>query len=648
MARLERKPAERVARLGLIVQLVTGVLAVYFRMLSEASTAWVYCFQALIGVLVWIITLIHLRQSRMAEEEQEDWERLQAERAAGGARGQLFEQDEILAFSARNRLRIIEKYIAPTFALVTAVLMALVVGVGLLARGVFAPDVVVSQGVLISTFAFGAAAFVLFLIATYASGMSRQPEWRALRAGASYMMFSALYALLAAAALALGYVHFPGWDDILAYVMLAGMAVVGVEIFLNFVLDFYRPRVEGVESRAAYDSRLLGLLAQPGGVFKTVSATLDYQFGFKVSQTWFYRFIEQAIAPLILFQILTLYLLSCVVIVGPEQKGVVERFGRFSEARDVLEPGAYLKWPWPFERVYRFPANEVKEIHLGHAGEPAAGQDELWTVAHYKEEYNVMVAAPQTDRFESTREAVAGEDRGAKDVPVNLLVATTTVRYKIKDVKDWYYKAVQPEELLEAVCEREQIKYMAGVDLLNVMGPGRAQASVDLRDRMQTAADGLKLGVQIIGVGVEGIHPPVAEDVPRAFHEVVNAYTDKDVKVLTAQTDALRTLGEAQAEATRTMLLARGDYATRVNLAKAETERFMKIQKEAYAVAPEVYKSREFMSALEKGLENPRKIVIGVKGLNSEHVRLNLEDASLPDITSIPKFESEQKPEPKK
>ena len=111
--------------------------------------------------------------------------------------------------------------------------------------------------------------------------------------------------------------------------MLGLMAILAIEILLNFVLDFYRPRVEGVEERPAYDSRLLGLLLTPAGLFKTVSATLDYQFGFRVSQTWFYRFTEQWIAPLILFDILTLYVLTCFVVVGPEQQGVLERCGVF-------------------------------------------------------------------------------------------------------------------------------------------------------------------------------------------------------------------------------------------------------------------------------------------------------------------------------
>ena len=186
---------------------------------------------------------------------------------------------------------------------------------------------------------FAVATFVFFLFAKYAAGMSRQAEWRPLRAAASFMMLNTLFA--AVTVISHGVARFgigDDFDDPCAYAMLGVMGVVAIEILINFVFDFYRPRVEGVEERPAYDSRLLGILVMPTGLLKTVSATLDYQFGFRVSQTWLYRFTEQWIAPLILFDLVTLYLLTSFVVVGPEQQGVLER-------RGVFQRGAAARLP---------------------------------------------------------------------------------------------------------------------------------------------------------------------------------------------------------------------------------------------------------------------------------------------------------------
>ena len=76
----------------------------------------------------------------------------------------------------------------------------------------------------------------------------------------------------------------------------------------------------GRPGRLVYDSRLVGLLAEPEGLFTTAAHALDYQFGFKVSETWFYRFLEKALAWLILLQIAVLVPSTSLVFVSPANR----------------------------------------------------------------------------------------------------------------------------------------------------------------------------------------------------------------------------------------------------------------------------------------------------------------------------------------
>ncbi len=167
------------------------------------------------------------------------------------------------------------------------------------------------------------------------------------------------------------------------YLIPAIMALVGVELLLNLMLDIYRPRVPGQERRPPYDSRLLSLFAEPEGVLKTVATTLDYQFGFKVSETWFYRFMERAIVPLVLVQVLALWLLSAVVVVDQQEVAFVETLGvAHVSAQDAergllatpLQPGYYLKWPWPISVARFVPAYRVRNVTMGKVYEPTAGR----------------------------------------------------------------------------------------------------------------------------------------------------------------------------------------------------------------------------------------------------------------------------------
>src|SRR5512140_2202336 len=128
-------------------------------------------------------------------------------------------------------------------------------------------------------------------------------------------------------------------------------------------MDIYRPRLKGQYIRSAFESRLLGLISETGGILYTAANAIDYQFGFKVSQTWFFQLLEKAIAPLILFSIVTLYLLTCITIVQPDEKGIIERFGK-PIIENQIGPGLHLKLPWPIDIAYNYPVNRILQINV--------------------------------------------------------------------------------------------------------------------------------------------------------------------------------------------------------------------------------------------------------------------------------------------
>ena len=156
---------------------------------------------------------------------------------------------------------------------------------------------------------------------------------------------------------------FPKVDLYVAHVLCGLLALVALETLIQLVLEIYRPRVKGKVERPLYESRLVGLLGQPEGLITTAAQALDYQFGFKVSETWFYRFFERALGWLLLLQVGALVLSTCVVFIEAGEQGLLEHFGRLVESRSPLGPGAHLKWPWPIDRVYRYPHRADSDLH---------------------------------------------------------------------------------------------------------------------------------------------------------------------------------------------------------------------------------------------------------------------------------------------
>ena len=134
-------------------------------------------------------------------------------------------------------------------------------------------------------------------------------------------------------------------------------------------LEIYRPRLKGKVVHPLYDSRLVGLVSHPEGVFSTAASALDYQFGFKVSDTWFYQFLKINFPWLALAQLALLLVSSGFVFINPGEQALLERLGRPVVGREVLGPGLHLKWPYPIDDIHRFRTEEVQSSTVG--GQPA-------------------------------------------------------------------------------------------------------------------------------------------------------------------------------------------------------------------------------------------------------------------------------------
>src|SRR6185369_10550162 len=190
---------------------------------------------------------------------------------------------------------------------------------------------------------------------------------RLLRPGASYLLLGAYLCFVVVASVAAVEGGFPRVDLYAARALCVLLALNALETMVNLVLEIYRPRVKGQQARLLYESRLVGLLSQPEGLITTAAQALDYQFGFKVSETWFYRFLEKALAWLILIQFVVLVLSSCFVFINPGEQALLERFGKPVANNYVLEPGLHLKLPWPLDKIYRFRTEEIQSFNIGAA-----------------------------------------------------------------------------------------------------------------------------------------------------------------------------------------------------------------------------------------------------------------------------------------
>jgi len=640
-----------VALWGLGVHVVLGVVALLVAlwtktedapaMLSPQYAGWVL----LAGVPVWFLCLLHVRQKRLADEEAVDWERLMKERESAGGRGALFEVEEGEAFLMRHRLRSFERIWLPVASLfivaILGVLFFLLVWRGVLGVKVAQVEQSLNYGkILLAVCFLLVEAFAAFLLGMFAAGMAKEAVWRDIRPGASYMMFGAACLGLAIVGFVASWFRFYVVELIVCWLIAVSFALIAAETLLNFIINRYRPRTPGTEVRFAYDSRLLELVTSPGSLLSTAASTLDYQFGFKVSDTWFYRFMERMIAPIILFDLLALYVLSCVVIVDTSERAVVERFGSpFTRAGQLrlLGPGLHLKYPWPVDKAYRVPVRQAHALVIGRGREVEGVTDWLWTQEHFEDEYKVLVATEVTEREE--------ENEKDRPPPVNFLATTLSLHYRVRDdaesIRNYVYRVSDVERLLKSIAYRELTKYMASVDFYDAMCTQRHAVGEELRRRIQNAPDIRDLGIEVFFAGIQGIHPPVEDGVGEAFERVVAAQEEKEATILKAQAYAVEQVRLAEFDARRLIVQAQGEAVEREILARADAERFEK-QLALYRLAPRIFRLWHFFDAALEGLRKCRKYVVLAEDYDHLVTIIDVTQTKAPSLLRVGKIGEEE------
>ena len=204
-----------------------------------------------------------------------------------------------------------------------------------------------------------------------------------------------------------------------------------------------------------------------------------------------------------------------------------------------------MKWPWPADKIYRYRTEQIQTFDVGFTpdAQSESAKTILWSVGHTSET-NFLVGnrAPvtiQNDSFDT--------NDTFKAPPVSLINVSIPVMFQITNVLQWAYQNTAPTNLLDDLATRDVVRYLAGTDVNDLLTHLRFEAAETLRNQIQADANEHRLGVKIIFVGLQDIHPPVT--VAGDYEKVVGAEQTKLAKILGAQAEAIRTNALAGARA---------------------------------------------------------------------------------------------------
>ncbi|MBT8427858.1 MAG: protease modulator HflK [Erythrobacter sp.] len=256
--------------------------------------------------------------------------------------------------------------------------------------------------------------------------------------------------------------------------------------------------------------------------------------------------------PVFVVGIIGLGLLATSVhLIGPQQKAVVKTLGNYTR---TLDSGLQFSAPFPIETVDVEDVEGVRPIRIPGNNNQA----------------KLILTGDQ-----------------------NLVDLSYIVRWNIKDLADFKFRVVDPEETVNEVAEAAMRASVAETNLDETFsGQGRAAIELDVRERMQATLDSYRAGIRVLGVEIEKADPP---------SQVVDAF--RDVQVAEQNADAARNQ-------------ARG-YAQQVlSQAEGEAEAFDKVY-EQYRLAPEVTRQRLYYETMERVLSKTDKTIVETDGVTT-------------------------------
>lgn len=645
------KRAASVCLLGLVLQLAMGLTLLINSVLSHNHSGVTGAMFILLGGVVWLCLAIVFDQHR-----RERIEALEAEVIAqqGGRALSAFGEGADDLRIAAKRLAGMHRVLLPMVSLLYAASLA---GIGiwrfrsgeaLIDHDAFRPMTEHGWPISIGI----ALAFVGFMFARYVSGMAKQAVWANLRGGAAQAVGAALVGLAIAVTQFIDYMGPDAGSRYLQAVLPALMIALSIEVVLNFLLGIYRPRRPGEVPRPAMDSRVLSFVAAPDRIAESIGGALNYQFGFDVTGSWFYQLLSRSLTALLVVGVAVLWLMTMVGVVQPNEQGVRLRLGSMV-SEQPLPPGPYLKLPWPLERIERFDTERVRRVNV--AGEsPTISGAILWTNDHKAAESFFLV---QPAALERTAGVASGD--------YSLVAAEIPLYYRVDDVIKFHRFAAAEarEQLIRAEAQRVVLRYMASMNVDDVLGRGRTAAAAELHRRISARLAELESGVGVLFVGIEGVHPP--RETAEEYEKYVGANQEREALIDMGRREAAEMLinaagslstaerlvalineaepehdvarrAELEAEISDLISKAGGQAAVRLQEARAERwQQHMTARAEAeafagelamYRAAPQIYGATRYFDTIRDLIKDKR--VYFVRGDGVE-VRVNLEDSAL-------------------
>ena len=277
--------------------------------------------------------------------------------------------------------------------------------------------------------------------------------------------------------------------------------------------------------------------------------------------------------------IVTLWGLSGLYRVLPDEQGVVLRFGKFV---NTTQPGLNYHFPYPIESVITPKVTKVNRMDIGFRSERDSG-------------------------FSSGGVADVPEESLMLTGDENIVNIDFSVFWVIKDAGNFLFKIQDPEGTVKAAAETAMREVIARSNIQPILTEGRSVIETETQEIIQKILDEYTSGIQITQVQTQKADPP--DQVIDAFRDVQAARADMERSKNEAEAYANDVIPRARGEAQKILQAAEAYKKEVVAKAEGEASRFIAIYNE-YKNAKAVTQERMYLETMEKVLADIDKVII--------------------------------------
>lgn len=277
-------------------------------------------------------------------------------------------------------------------------------------------------------------------------------------------------------------------------------------------------------------------------------------------------------------------LFSTTFTIGPEQVGIILRFGEYKR---TVNPGLNFKIPFGVEEVYKIPVERQLKAEFGFRTTKAGINSEF----SQENDESLMLTGD-----------------------LNIANVEWVVQYRINDPYKYMFKVKNPDETLRFMSEASMRQIVGDRTVNEVLTVGRQEIASSVQTLLQKLCSDYETGIKIEQIVLQDVNPP--DPVKPSFNGVNAAQQEKERMINEALSNFNKVVPKAKGQAQETIQSAEGYALDRVNRAKGDVAKFNSLYNE-YVKAPEVTKQRIYLETMEVVLPKiGNKIITGDKNSN--------------------------------